>query len=133
MVIHFLFMFTMPNPNIPVIIIIAYSIHYYSSECLCIPAHAAAQGKLLPRGWVLDVQGTLCSLQRLGTGPHWTLRQLRLHYAGQALEVVVTRVTEVGGTKAEVDSHRAAVAALVLQEVSAMLGANLNKQKEHMY
>ena len=37
----------------------------------------------------------------------------------------MTSCTEVGGTKAEEDSYRAAITALVLEEVSAMLGTHL--------
>ena len=37
----------------------------------------------------------------------------------------MARVAEVGGPKAEIDGHRTAVAALVLQKVGAMLGTNL--------
>ena len=74
---------------------------------------------------MLDVQGALCPLQGLGTGSHRALGQLGLGNAGQALEVVMAGVAEVGGAKAEVDGHRAAVAALELQEVCSVLGTNL--------
>ena len=37
----------------------------------------------------------------------------------------MTSCTEVGSTKAEEDSYRAAITALVLEEVSAMLGTHL--------
>ena len=73
------------------------------------------------------MQGTLCPLQRLGTGPHWTLGQLRLHNAGQPLEVVMTGVAEVGGAETEIDSHRAAIATLVLKEVCSVLGTHLHE------
>ena len=39
----------------------------------------------------------------------------------------MTSCTEVGGTKAEEDSYRAAITALVLEEVSAMLGTHLQR------
>ena len=71
------------------------------------------------------MQGTLGPLQRLGTGSNGTLGKLRLGHTGQTLEVIVTGATEVGGTKAEVDSYGTAVATLVLQEVSAMFGTDL--------
>ena len=71
------------------------------------------------------MQGALCPLQGLGTRPHGTLGEIRLDEASQALEVVMARVAEVGGPKAEIDGHRTAVAALVLQKVGAMLGTNL--------
>ena len=45
---------------------------------------------------------------------------------GDALKVLVTRVTEVCSAEAEEDSHRAAVTTLVLQEISAVLGAHLH-------
>ena len=72
------------------------------------------------------MQGTLRPLQGLGTGPHGTLGQLRLHNAGQTLEVVVAGVAEVGGAETEVDGNRATVAALVLQEICPVLGTNLS-------
>ena len=78
------------------------------------------------------MEGTLGPLQWLGTRPHGTLGELGLADAGQTLEVVVARIAEVGGAKAEIDSHRAAVAALVLQKISAMLRTHLQKQ-EHRY
>ena len=71
------------------------------------------------------MQRALCPLQGLGTRANGTLGQLRLGHACQSLEVIVTGVAEVGGAKAEVDSHRAAVATLVLEEVRAMLGTHL--------
>ena len=71
------------------------------------------------------MQRTLGPLQWLGTWSHGALREFGLGHARQTLEVVVARVTKVGGAKAEVDGHGAAVSALVLQEVCAMLGAYL--------
>lgn len=78
---------------------------------------------------MFDVQGALGPLQGLGTWSHRALREVCLHKASQALEVVMAGVAEVGGPKAEIDGHRTAVAALVLQEVSAMLGTHLMVQK----
>ncbi len=74
---------------------------------------------------MLDVQWALGPLKRLGTWTHGTLRKVALRHASQPLEVVVARVTEVGGAETVVDGHGAAVAALVLQEVSAMLWTDL--------
>lgn len=51
--------------------------------------------------------------------------QLQHRDAGDPLEVVVTRVAEVGFAEAEEDGDTAAVAALVLQEVGAVLGTEL--------
>ena len=75
---------------------------------------------------MLHVEGTLHALQWLGSGTHWALRQLRLGRAGDSLEVVVAGVAEMGGPEAEVDSHRTAVATLVLQEVGPVLRAHLD-------
>jgi len=75
------------------------------------------------------MQWALSPLKGAGTRPHWALGELRLGHASQPLEVIMTGGAEVGCAKAEVDGHRAAVAALVLQEVSAMLGAHLSKDK----
>ena len=44
---------------------------------------------------------------------------------GDPLEVVMTRVTEVGRAETEEDGHRTAVAALVLEEVCAVLRTHL--------
>lgn len=74
---------------------------------------------------MLHVQGTLLSLQRLGPRPHRALGEVSLWHAGQSGEIVVAGGAEVGCAKAEVDSHRTAVTALVLEEISAMLGADL--------
>ena len=71
------------------------------------------------------MQWALCSLERFGTWTNGTLGQLRLGHACQTLEVVMARVAEVGGAKAKVDSHRAAIATLVLEEICAMLGTHL--------
>ena len=71
------------------------------------------------------MKGTLLPLQWLGSWTHGTLGQVRLRHAGEPGKVVVTGCAEVGGTKAEVDGNRAAVAALVLEEVSTMLGTHL--------
>lgn len=73
------------------------------------------------------MQWALSPLQWLGTWSHRTLGQLRLDNAGQVLKVIVAWVAEVGGPKAEIDGHRAAITTLVLQEISAMFGTNLNK------
>jgi len=54
-----------------------------------------------------------------------TMRKLLLGDAGHPLEVVVAGVAEVRGAEAEEHGHRAAVPALVLQEVCAVLGAHL--------
>ena len=56
----------------------------------------------------------------------WAARQVMFGDVGDALKVLVTRVTEVSCAEAEEDSHRAAVTALVLQEISAVLGAHLH-------
>ena len=74
------------------------------------------------------MEGALCPLQGLGTGSHGALGELGLGNAGEALEVVMAGIAEVGGTKAEVDSHRTAITALELQEVSPVLRTNLKFQ-----
>lgn len=53
--------------------------------------------------------------------------QLFLGDTGHPLEVVMTGVAEVRGAEAEENSHRAAVPALILQEVRAVFGAHLNQ------
>ena len=75
------------------------------------------------------MQGTLCALQRLATRTDGTLRQLRFGGAGDPLEDVVAGIAEVGGAEAEVDSHRATIAALVLQKISSMLGTHLHTER----
>ena len=75
------------------------------------------------------MQRTLCSFQWFGAGADRALGELGLGHAGEALEVVVARIAEVGRPKAEVDSDRAAVAALVLQEVCTMFGAHLRERE----
>ena len=92
---------------------------------LGISTHTTPKRKLFSIRRMFHVQGTLCSLQWLGSRPNRALRKLGHRHAGQPLEVVVTRTTEVGGTKAEVDRHRAAVSTFVLKEVCAMLGTEL--------
>ena len=72
---------------------------------LGISADTTAQSKLLPCGRVLHMQGALGTLQWSSTRPYWTLGELRLVHACQTLEVIVTRIAEVCGPKAEVDSH----------------------------
>lgn len=52
-------------------------------------------------------------------------RQLAGQQVGDALEVVVARVAEVRGAEAEEHGHRAAVPALVLQQIGAVFGAHL--------
>lgn len=53
------------------------------------------------------------------------MRKILLGYSCHPLELFMTWVTEVCCTEAEEHGHGAAVAALVLQEVSAMFGAHL--------
>ena len=96
-----------------------------SLESLRIAAYSTTESKFLAGQRVFDVQRALDPLQGLCTGPHGTLRQLRLGDAGDALEVIVARVAEVRCSEAEVDGYRAAVATLVLQEVSAVFGTHL--------
>ena len=71
------------------------------------------------------MQRALCSLEGFSAWTNRTLGQLRLGHARQTLEVVVARVTEMGGAKAKVDSHRAAITTLVLEKICAMLGTHL--------
>lgn len=75
------------------------------SESLGIPADATAEGKLLSRWRVLDVQWALCTLERLSTRPDGALGKIALCHARQTLEVVVAGIAEVCRTKAEVDGH----------------------------
>ena len=96
-----------------------------SLESLRIAAYSTTESKFLAGQRVFDVQRALDPLQGLCTGPHGTLRQLRLGDAGDALEVIVARVAEVRCSEAEVDGYGAAVATLVLQEVSAVFGTHL--------
>lgn len=56
--------------------------------------------------------------------------QFLLGDAGHSLEVIVASVAEVGGAKAEENSHRAAVPTFILQEVCAVLGAHLPMEWE---
>lgn len=51
--------------------------------------------------------------------------QFLLGDTGHPLEVIVAGVTEVGGAKAEENSHRAAVTTFILEEVCSVLGAHL--------
>lgn len=74
------------------------------------------------------MQGAFCALQGFCPGAHGTLGELRFRGAGDTLEIIVAGVAEVSGTKAEVDSHRTAVATLVLQKVSAMFRTHLQTQ-----
>ena len=71
------------------------------------------------------MQGALGALQGFCTGAHGALGELGFGGAGHSLEVVVARIAEVGGSKAEVDGHRTAVAAFVLQEISAVFRTHL--------
>lgn len=59
--------------------------------------------------------------------------QFLLGDAGHPLEVIVASIAEVGGAKAEENSHRAAVPAFILQEVCAMLGAHLPMGRRHYF
>lgn len=54
-----------------------------------------------------------------------TVRQVWLWNVCDSLEVVMTSVAKMGRAKAEKDSHGAAVAALVFQEIRSMLWADL--------
>lgn len=49
---------------------------------------------------------------------------------GQALEVVVACITEVGGAEAEEHSHRTAVATLVFEVVGAVFRAHLQMEQK---
>ena len=109
------------------------SLKYTSSEGLGIATHPTAKSKLFTSWRVLYVQWTLCPLQWLGTGADGTLGELGLCHARKTLEIIVTRVAEMGSAEAEVDGHRAAVAALVLQEVCAMLGAYLGVMDNNLH
>ena len=72
------------------------------------------------------MQRTLLPGQLDGLGADRTLRELGFGDVGDPLEVVVTGVAEVSRSEAEEDGDGAAVAALVLQVVSAVLGAHLS-------
>ena len=65
---------------------------------------------------------------RTDSGTCRTVGQLLLRDAGHPLEVVVAGVTEVRRAEAEEDRHRAAVPALILQEVCAVLGTHLGRK-----
>lgn len=56
--------------------------------------------------------------------------QFLLGDTGHSLEVIMAGVAEVGGAKAEENSHRAAVPTFILQEIGAMLGAHLVESKQ---
>ena len=81
------------------------------------------------------MEGALGALQGLGTRPHWTLGELSLGYAGQTLKVIVARVTEVSGPKAEIDGHRATEPTFILEKVRPVFGADLRiiRGKERIY
>ena len=53
------------------------------------------------------------------------VRQQVLHRAHHRVDVVVADLAEVRGAEAEIDGHRAAVAALVLEVIHAVLRAHL--------
>lgn len=72
-----------------------------------------------------DVQRTIVAGQLFGLRSGRTVRQLGARYVGQALEIVVACVAKVRCAKAEEDGDRAAVAAFVLEEIGAVLGAHL--------
>lgn len=72
------------------------------------------------------VAAAVVTVAMVGTGRCGTLGQLVARDGEDALEVVVADATEVGGAEAEVDSHRAAVATLVLEVVGAVLVADLS-------
>jgi len=91
-----------------------------------VPADAATQGELLPRGRVADVKRALLPGQLDGLGADGALRQLGFGDVGDPLEVVVAGVAEVSGAEAEEDGDGAAVAALVLQVVGAVLRTHLS-------
>ena len=65
-------------------------------EGVGVPADPAAQGELLAGGRMFDVERTLLPLDGDSLGTHGALRQVRLGDVGHPLEVVVTRVAEVG-------------------------------------
>ena len=62
--------------------------------------------------WPTAVVTVVDGKQRVRAGPGRALRQFALGHGDDSLEVVVTEAAEVGGAEAEVDGHRAAVAAL---------------------
>ena len=71
------------------------------------------------------MKGTLLPLKWLGPRTNGALGEVSLRHTGETREVVMTGCAEVGGTEAEEDSYRAAITALVLEEVSPMLRAHL--------
>lgn len=56
----------------------------------------------------------------------WTAWQVLLWYGCHSLELFMAWIAEVSGAEAEKDGHRAAVATLVLEEVSSMLCTHLS-------
>lgn len=81
------------------------NVYIASSESLCIAANPTTKSKLFTSWRVLHMQWTLRPLKWLGAGSNRTLGELRFGHACETLEIVMARVTEVGGTKAKVDSH----------------------------
>lgn len=59
-----------------------------------------------------------------------TLWQLYFRYVGQALEVIVTCITEMCRTEAEEHRHRAAIAAFVFEKIAAMLWTHLKAEED---
>lgn len=74
------------------------------------------------------MQGAFCALQGFCTGAHRALGELGFWDTGDTLEIIVARVAEVGCSEAEVDSHRAAVATLVLKEICAVFRTHLYRE-----
>lgn len=74
-------------------------------EGVSIPADTTAEGKLLPCGWVLYMQGTLLALQLFAPWATRAFRKLLLWYTCHLLEVVMAQITEVSGSKAEKHGH----------------------------
>lgn len=92
---------------------------------LRISAHSASERKLLAGGRMDHVQRTVFAQQLMSLRASRTPRQIALRNACQPLKIVVTRVTEVRCAEAEEHGNGTAVAAFVLEEVSAVLRTHL--------
>jgi len=101
------------------------SISLHPLKGVSVTTHTTAQGKLFPRGGVQHMQGALLPLQLDTLGTSGTVGQVDLGNGRDPLELFMAKVTEVGGAETEEHCHRATIAALILQEVSPMLGTHL--------
>ena len=75
------------------------------------------------------MEGTLGTRERFGARAYRTHGEFGLWYGGDALEIIVTSVTEVSSPETEVHGNRATIATLVLKEIGAVFGAYLHIQR----